>query len=119
MYVPRKAEARHIVIVDGIERRIIRVLGIPTRRKPVVRIPARVRKAVCIHPSCRRGGGGRCFSRISVAAELSELGFDELLDQGAVVVEWGDKLVADAALITFEHVGPERRRIRFERELRR
>jgi tRNA threonylcarbamoyladenosine biosynthesis protein TsaE len=57
--------------------------------------------------------------RISIPTELSELGFDELLDEGAVVVEWGDRLEADGALITFEHLGRDRRRIRYERELPR
>ena len=58
--------------------------------------------------------------RIEGAAELGELGLDELLDQGAVLVEWGDRLdVQDAALLSIEHLGGDRRRLRLERELRR
>ena len=58
--------------------------------------------------------------RIEGQAELGELGLDELLDQGAVLVEWGDRLdVQDAALLSIEHLGGDRRRLRLERELRR
>ena len=58
--------------------------------------------------------------RIEGAAELGELGLDELLDQGAVLVEWGDRLdVPDAALLSIEHLGGDRRRLRLERDLRR
>jgi tRNA threonylcarbamoyladenosine biosynthesis protein TsaE len=58
--------------------------------------------------------------RIEVAGELNELGLDELLDQGAVLVEWGDRLDApEAALLSIEHLGGDRRRLRLERDLRR
>ena len=56
--------------------------------------------------------------RIETPSELGDLGLDELLDQGAVVVEWGDRLDApDAALIELEHLGGERRVIRTKRDL--
>jgi tRNA threonylcarbamoyladenosine biosynthesis protein TsaE len=51
--------------------------------------------------------------RLATSAELGDLGLEELLDQGAVVVEWGDRLVAaNAALVSIEHLGGERRRLR-------
>jgi tRNA A37 threonylcarbamoyladenosine biosynthesis protein TsaE len=47
-----------------------------------------------------------------------DLGLDELLMQGAVVVEWGDRLDApDAALIEIEHLGGDRRLVRTKRDL--
>jgi tRNA threonylcarbamoyladenosine biosynthesis protein TsaE len=56
--------------------------------------------------------------RIETPSELGDLGLDELLDQGAVVVEWGDRLeAAAAALIELEHLGGERRLIRTKRDL--
>lgn len=56
--------------------------------------------------------------RIENLAELGDLGLDELLVQGAVVVEWGDRLVApEAALIELEHLGAERRLVRTKRDL--
>jgi len=56
--------------------------------------------------------------RIETPSELGDLGLDELLDQGAVVVEWGDRLDApDAAVIELEHLGGERRVIRTKRDL--
>ena len=61
--------------------------------------------------------------RLEKGDDLRDLGLDELLDAGAVVVEWGDRLDgtvgADAAMITIEHLGGDRRRIRIERDLRR
>jgi tRNA threonylcarbamoyladenosine biosynthesis protein TsaE len=57
--------------------------------------------------------------RIESSAELADLGLDELSDQGAVVVEWGDRIdVPDAALIEIEHLGGDRRLIRTKRDLR-
>ncbi len=54
--------------------------------------------------------------RLGSSAELIDLGLEELLDQGAVVVEWGDRLdAADAALVSLEHLGGDRRRLRMER----
>jgi tRNA threonylcarbamoyladenosine biosynthesis protein TsaE len=50
--------------------------------------------------------------RVKVASELLDLGLDELLDEGAVVVEWGDRLVAKhGRLITFEPLEGDRRRL--------
>lgn len=56
--------------------------------------------------------------RLESAGELRDLGLEELLDQGAVVVEWGDRLDSpDAAQVSIEHLGGNHRRLRFEREL--
>jgi tRNA threonylcarbamoyladenosine biosynthesis protein TsaE len=53
--------------------------------------------------------------RLESMAELRDLGLEELLDAGAVVVEWGEKLGPRPSLrVTFEHLGDERRRLRFE-----
>src|SRR5437016_12167294 len=58
--------------------------------------------------------------RVEAGGQLADLGLDELLDQGAVVVEWGDRLeAAEAALLSIEHLGGDRRRLRVERELGR
>lgn len=62
--------------------------------------------------------------RLEAGAELADLGLDELLDQGAVLVEWGDRLegsdgVATGALLSIEHLGGDRRRLRLMRELKR
>ena len=58
--------------------------------------------------------------RLEVGAELVDLGLEELLDQGAVVVEWGDRMdSAEAALLSFEHLGGDRRRLRLMRDLQR
>jgi len=64
--------------------------------------------------------------RLEKADELRDLGLDELLDTGAVVVEWGDRINrmdgtvgADAAMISIEHLGGDRRLIRTDRDLRR
>ncbi len=57
--------------------------------------------------------------RIENNAELADLGLDELADQGAVVIEWGDKIeVLGAAVIDIEHLGGDRRLIRTKRDLR-
>jgi tRNA threonylcarbamoyladenosine biosynthesis protein TsaE len=56
--------------------------------------------------------------RIETPSELGDLGLEELLGQGAVVVEWGERLEApDAALIELEHLGAERRLVRTKRDL--
>jgi tRNA threonylcarbamoyladenosine biosynthesis protein TsaE len=56
--------------------------------------------------------------RIETPGELVDLGLDELLDQGAVVVEWGDRLDAhNAALVNLEHLEGDRRMIRVKRDL--
>ena len=58
--------------------------------------------------------------RIETMAELADLGLDELLDQGAAVVEWGDRLAAPkAALVHLEHLEGDRRVIRVKRDLSR
>ena len=55
--------------------------------------------------------------RVKAAGELVDLGLDELLDEGAMVIEWGDRLdVHGGALVTFENLGDDRRRLRFESE---
>ncbi|HKB18348.1 MAG TPA: tRNA (adenosine(37)-N6)-threonylcarbamoyltransferase complex ATPase subunit type 1 TsaE [Candidatus Dormibacteraeota bacterium] len=57
--------------------------------------------------------------RVENSAELSDLGLEELAGAGAVVVEWGERLEVDgAALVDFEHLGGDRRRIRTIRDLR-
>ena len=56
--------------------------------------------------------------RVENSAELADLGLEELADEGAVVVEWGDRIEVDgAALIDFEHLGGDRRVIRTKRDL--
>jgi tRNA threonylcarbamoyladenosine biosynthesis protein TsaE len=56
--------------------------------------------------------------RLERGAELQDLGLEELLDQGAVVVEWGDRIESqEAALVSIEHLGGDMRRLRVEREL--
>jgi tRNA threonylcarbamoyladenosine biosynthesis protein TsaE len=61
--------------------------------------------------------------RLEKGDVLRDLGLDELLDAGAVVIEWGDRIDetvgADAAMISIEHLGGDRRRIRIDRDLRR
>ena len=57
--------------------------------------------------------------RIENSAELRDLGLEELASQGAVVVEWGERLVVDdAARIDIEHLGGDRRLIRTIHDLR-
>jgi tRNA threonylcarbamoyladenosine biosynthesis protein TsaE len=56
--------------------------------------------------------------RVEKLSELADLGLEELTEQGAVVIEWGDRLeVGSAALIEIEHLGGERRLIRTKRDL--
>ena len=56
--------------------------------------------------------------RVENSSELRDLGLEELAGQGAVVVEWGERLeVDDAALVEIEHLGGDRRLIRTIREL--
>lgn len=58
--------------------------------------------------------------RIETASELADLGLDELLDQGAAVVEWGERLDAPrSALVHLEHLEGDRRMIRVKRDLPR
>ncbi|HET9780940.1 MAG TPA: tRNA (adenosine(37)-N6)-threonylcarbamoyltransferase complex ATPase subunit type 1 TsaE [Candidatus Dormibacteraeota bacterium] len=56
--------------------------------------------------------------RVENSTELRDLGLDELSDQGALVVEWGDRLEVDgAAVIEIEHLGGDRRLIRTKNDL--
>ena len=56
--------------------------------------------------------------RVESNSELRDLGLEELAEQGAVVVEWGDRIEVDgAALIQIEHLGGDRRLIRTIRDL--
>jgi tRNA threonylcarbamoyladenosine biosynthesis protein TsaE len=61
--------------------------------------------------------------RLEKGDELRDLGLDELLDLGAVVVEWGDRLdrsdATHSALVSIQHLGGDRRLIRTDRDLRR
>jgi len=53
--------------------------------------------------------------RIEQAAELEELGLGDLLEEGVVVVEWGDRLDLDDALrVTIQMVDAAHRRLRLE-----
>ena len=55
--------------------------------------------------------------RLERASELAQLGFDELLDEGVLVVEWGDRLAEApdaAARVLLEPVDETHRRIRVE-----
>ena len=56
--------------------------------------------------------------RVEQNSELGDLGLEELADQGAVVIEWGDRLqVPGSALIEIEHLGGDRRLVRTKRDL--
>ena len=56
--------------------------------------------------------------RIEHSAELGDLGLEELAGEGAVVIEWGDRLeVPVSALIEIEHLGGDRRLVRTTRDL--
>src|SRR6266852_5193957 len=56
--------------------------------------------------------------RLEKGDEVRDLGLDELLDAGAVVVEWGERLAGAAgALIAIEHLGGDRRRLTVEKDL--
>jgi tRNA threonylcarbamoyladenosine biosynthesis protein TsaE len=60
--------------------------------------------------------------RLAASVELADLGLDELLDQGAVAVEWGDRLGLSGpqpgrcGRVLIEPAGPEVRRLRLEGE---
>lgn len=57
--------------------------------------------------------------RIGSEVELRDLGLEELLDGGVVIVEWGERLEDPrAARINFESLREERRRITVIRDLR-
>jgi tRNA threonylcarbamoyladenosine biosynthesis protein TsaE len=56
--------------------------------------------------------------RIENDSELAGLGLDELAEEGAVLVEWGERLdVPGAAHVDFQHLGAERRLLRVIRDL--
>ncbi|HYU64486.1 MAG TPA: tRNA (adenosine(37)-N6)-threonylcarbamoyltransferase complex ATPase subunit type 1 TsaE [Verrucomicrobiae bacterium] len=56
--------------------------------------------------------------RVEKSSELRDLGLDELSAEGAVVVEWGERLDVDgAAEIEIDHLGGDRRLIRTKRDL--
>ena len=56
--------------------------------------------------------------RLEKDDEVRDVGLDELLDAGAVVIEWGDRLTgAGGAFISIEHLGGDRRRLTVERDL--
>lgn len=56
--------------------------------------------------------------RIEKPDELADLGLDELAQQGAVVVEWGERLDIDGAShLEIEHLGGDRRLIRTKHDL--
>lgn len=58
--------------------------------------------------------------RLEHGDALRDIGLEELLDEGAVVVEWGERIDAGgAALISIEHLGGDRRRLTVERDLLR
>lgn len=52
--------------------------------------------------------------RVGETGELAALGFDELLDQGVLVIEWGDRLgdARETARVDLEPLGGDRRRLR-------
>jgi tRNA threonylcarbamoyladenosine biosynthesis protein TsaE len=55
--------------------------------------------------------------RLEKPSDLRELGLDELLEQGVVAVEWGDRLDLGgerALTVAFEVIDEDRRRLRLE-----
>lgn len=53
--------------------------------------------------------------RVGSASELADLALDDLLEEGAVVVEWGDRLErSDGVRVILEVLDPRRRRLRLE-----
>jgi tRNA threonylcarbamoyladenosine biosynthesis protein TsaE len=56
--------------------------------------------------------------RLESSSELRDLGLEELAGEGAVVVEWGERLDVDgAARIEIEHLGGDRRLVRTTHDL--
>jgi len=52
--------------------------------------------------------------RLEPGADLAELGLEQLLDEGAVVVEWGDRLPAAGGMrIILEPLDESTRRLRW------
>jgi len=60
--------------------------------------------------------------RLAASSEIAGLGLDELLDQGVVAVEWGDRLGLQGrqpgrcGRLLIEIAGPDARRLRLEGE---
>ncbi|MGH7862703.1 MAG: tRNA (adenosine(37)-N6)-threonylcarbamoyltransferase complex ATPase subunit type 1 TsaE [Candidatus Dormibacteraceae bacterium] len=53
--------------------------------------------------------------RLQEGESLAGLGLDDLLNEGAAIVEWGDRAVAEGAIrITIEVLSRRRRRLRLE-----
>lgn len=54
--------------------------------------------------------------RVAADQELADLDLEELLDQGVVAVEWGDRLDASEAaiVVTIEPLDERRRRLRLD-----
>ncbi len=53
--------------------------------------------------------------RLESAAELGELGLEEMLEEGVVVIEWGSRLVdppGRSGRLDIEPLGPDSRRLR-------
>ena len=56
--------------------------------------------------------------RLEKEDEVRDVGLDELLDAGAVMIEWGERITGAAgAFISIEHLGDDRRRLTVERGL--
>ncbi len=58
------------------------------------------------------------FYRLDNIDEISELGIDDMIEEGVCVIEWADKafdsLPHEHLLITFEHLAENERCLRFE-----
>ena len=53
--------------------------------------------------------------RLSNTAELADLGLEELLEEGVVAVEWGDRLRGCPGVrVTLQTLDPDRRQLRLE-----
>jgi tRNA threonylcarbamoyladenosine biosynthesis protein TsaE len=53
--------------------------------------------------------------RLAEASELEDLGLDELLEEGVVAVEWGDRLDSSPAVrVRLDTLDRDRRRLRLE-----
>jgi tRNA threonylcarbamoyladenosine biosynthesis protein TsaE len=54
--------------------------------------------------------------RLNTSGELGDLGLGDLMDDGVLVVEWGDRLTVDhpgTRRVIFETTGPEQRLLKF------
>ncbi len=82
--------------------------------------PARARSPtfVLVNPHRGRITLHHCdLYRISTAAEAADLGFDEMLEDGAIAVEWADRarsaLPLDALEVAFSFTGEDQRDLAF------